>query len=100
MTTEQKKEVAPTCEICGNTRQVYVDDFPMPCVACCCVDCGVSPDEKHFSECAATRKYQRLHRIGELMDIDPGLGTPEGEELSRLADEQIACEKNLLKETK
>jgi hypothetical protein len=36
----------------------------------------------------------RLKRIEELMDIDPAKGTPEGEELSRLADEQIACEKS------
>lgn len=41
-----------------------------------------------------TTDAKRMKRIGELMDIDPAKGTPEGEELSRLADEQIACEKS------
>jgi hypothetical protein len=39
-----------------------------------------------------TTEAKRMKRIAELMNVDPALGTPEGEELSRLADEQIACE--------
>lgn len=34
----------------------------------------------------------RMRRIEELMALDPELGTPEGEELNRLVDEQVEYE--------
>lgn len=41
-------------------------------------------------------EQQRIARIAELMELDPALGTPEGDELNRLVDEQMEFEKGLL----
>lgn len=38
----------------------------------------------------------RLKRIEELMILDPALDTPEGQELDKLVEEQVAAERHLM----